>query len=246
MMLRAIIVVVAAIGLVSPQQGPTITGVVKTEAGRSIKDVMVQGCTSTVCMISMSDANGRFSIAGLNAGVRVAVKTAQDDSVTPLRAEAIAPLRLLDNSPVDIGTLYVPTLPKPIALSASDQQTVALPDGLSLTLRRSDLKIPATAADEDKISGRLIPARQLPRLADLGSEKIVAVYALYPFGAKSSSPIAVRIKSTLPSGTKVNLRTISEIDGTLSEPRGATSDGRFITSDAGTGIVNLTWLIASR
>jgi len=44
----------------------------------------------------------------------------------------------------------------------------------------------------------------------------------------------------------VNLRTISEIDGTLSEPSGATSDGRFITSDAGAGIVNLTWLIVSR
>jgi hypothetical protein len=241
-----IALILAGLGLMTFQQGPTITGVVKTEAGRAVQDVMVQGCTTTVCLVARTDAGGRFSIIGLKPPVRVAVKTQQDDRGAQLHAEAIVPLHLVDNSPVDVGTLYMPALPRPITLAAADAQTITLPDGLALTLRRYDLKVPVTAADEDKISARRIPAKQLPRFFDLGSERILAVYALYPFGAKSSSRIAVRMKTTLPSGTKVNLRTIHEIDGTLSQPQTATSNGKFLTSDPGTGIVNLTWLIMSR
>jgi hypothetical protein len=231
----------------TPPQGPAITGVVKNESGRAIEDLTVQGCTSTVCLFTTSDANGRFSIVGLEPPVRVVVKTPYDDNVTPWRAEAIAPVHLLGNSNVDVGTVYVPTLPKAVPLGpANDPQTIALPDGLSLTLRRADLKMPLGVAQDDLLSAKLIAPRQVPKFADLGSEKVVAVYALYPFGTKSQSPIAVRLTSTLPAGTKVRLRTVHELDGTLSEPRNATSDGKYITSDPGTGIVDLTWLLVSR
>jgi hypothetical protein len=245
--LLGLVLIAGAGARASILQSPTIVGTVRTDAGRAIHDIMVQGCTTTVCLVTRTDAAGRFSISGLTPPVRVAVKTPQDDTVSPWRAEAIAPLNLVTSGMVDIGTLYVPTLPKPVTLQTDkDLQTIALPDGLSLTLHRSDLKIPALAAHADKLSARLIPLKQAPRFDELGSEKIIALYALYPFASKSTSSIAVRAKTSLPAGTKVQMRTINELDGTLSEPHTGTSDGRFIKSDEGAGISSLTWLIISR
>jgi hypothetical protein len=44
----------------------------------------------------------------------------------------------------------------------------------------------------------------------------------------------------------VNFRTISEIDGHLSETAPGHADGSVVATDPGVGISELTWLVISR
>lgn len=230
------------------QDAPAVVGIVKDEAGNAIADLVVQACTLRICLLGKTDADGRFTVAGLEPPVDVAVKTPESDAMTPFRAESIAPVRLVNNSIVDVGTLYVSTLLPAITLgpTSSDPQEVALGDGLTLTLRRSDLTMPFGVTEDDQLAARLIALGHVPKLAELGSEKVVAVYALFPFGTKSKSKIPVGLPTTLPAGTKVRLRTIGELDGKLSAAESGTSDGKFVISDPGAGILNLTWLVVSQ
>jgi hypothetical protein len=62
----------------------------------------------------------------------------------------------------------------------------------------------------------------------------------------SSSPIAVRAPSDLPAGTAVRFRSISEIDGHLSEPALGLANGTAVETEPGAGITELTWLVISR
>jgi hypothetical protein len=88
--------------LPADSKGPTITGVVKDEAGRPLADWPVQGCTTRTCLTTTSDQNGRFSILGLDPPAEVAVKTPENAAITPMRAESIAPV-VLDRAGVDAG-----------------------------------------------------------------------------------------------------------------------------------------------
>ena len=65
--------------------------------------------------------------------------------------------------------------------------------------------------------------------------------------APSKVGVQFPLSAKLPAGTKINLRTVSEIDGTMSPAATATVgiDGLTVTSDQGQGISELTWLIAS-
>ena len=228
--------------------GPAIAGVIKDERGENLANLMVQACTARVCLAGRTNAVGRFVIGGLEAPADVIVKTPESDATTPFRAESVTPVHLMADALVDIGTQYVVTLRPPVTLApaSSDPQTVPLGDGLTLTLRRGDLHMPPSVAQDDRISARLIPPQQLPQFAELGAEDVLSVYALFPFGAKSTSAIAVRLPTELPAGTKVHLRTIGELDGRLSAASDATSDGHVLVSQPGTGITELTWLVASR
>ena len=55
------------------------------------------------------------------------------------------------------------------------------------------------------LAARRLPADRISAFRLPPGERIVAVYALHPFGAISDSPIGVRIPSTLPAGTPVFL-----------------------------------------
>jgi hypothetical protein len=230
------------------QEAPAVAGIVKDEAGNAIANLTVQACTVRVCLLGKTDADGRFTVAGLEPPVDVAVKTPENDAMTPFRAESIAPVRLVNNSTVDVGTLYVFTLLPVMTLgpTSGDPQEIALGDGLTLTLRRSDLTMPLGVTDDDQLAARSIALEHVPKLAELGSEKVVAVYALFPFATKSKSKISIRLPTTLPPGTKVRLRTIGELDGKLSAAESGTSDGKFVIADPGAGIFNLTWLVVSQ
>jgi hypothetical protein len=85
----------------------------------------------------------------------------------------------------------------------------------------------------------------VPVLPALGPETVVAAYAFYPFGARSQSKMGVRVPTSVPAGTALRLRTINELNGTLSGFEPGRSDGRFVTTDPGAGILELTWLIVS-
>lgn len=229
-------------------KGPAVSGIVIDEAGMGVPDQLVQACTTRVCFTGRTDAGGRFLIGGLDSPEDVIVKTPESDEITPFRAESIAPVHLVDDSVVDVGTLHMATLPAAVVLAppGSDPQTVTLGDGLTLTLRRSDLMMPPGVTQNDRLAARSIPPAHVPKLADLGAEKVVVAYALFPFATKSKSKVAVRLPTALAAGTKVHLRTVGELDGKLSVPESGTSDGQFVVSDPGTGIVDFTWLVVSR
>ena len=52
--------------------------------------------------------------------------------------------------------------------------------------------------------------------------------------------------STLPAGTPVKFRTIDEIDGSFSAAVPGRATGTHVTTDPGTGIGRLTYLVISR
>src|SRR5690606_7973377 len=114
-----------------------------------------------------------------------------------------------------------------------------------LTLNRADLtpRLGDTLVD---VAARAIPEDRFPTLMELDDETIVAVFALHPFAATSSSPIGVRAPSSLAAGTVVKFRSVSEIDGKLSAPALGVADGDSVATNAGEGIEELTWLVISR
>ncbi|MFB3814168.1 MAG: hypothetical protein ACE14L_08655 [Terriglobales bacterium] len=219
---------------------------VKDESGGNLAGVRVQGCTKTVCLTAATEPSGRFYISGFDVPVDVAVKIPEDETATPPRLEAVTPVRLVDDSVADAGTLYVPAMPAPVRLGVKSAQAVELSQDVALKLNSNDFVWPPTARRTDQLAARLLPSMHVPRFPELRGEEVVAVYAFFPFGTRSKSKIAVRLATTLPAGTSVRLRTVGELDGRLSSPEGATSNGRYIVSDPGTGITDLTWLVVSR
>lgn len=226
--------------------GPGLAGTLTDEAGAPIAYEMVLACMATTCLFGESGADGRF-LFPIEPTAEVALKTTGDPSATPRRAAALCPVRIVDDALVTVGNLHVPSLPAGVAIgpAGADPQTLLAGDGLTLTLRRADLtpRIGDTLVD---IAARQVPPAQVCPQLDLGDEEIVAVYALHPFAAVSSSPIGVQAPSDLPAGTVVRFRSISEIDGHLSEPAPGRATGTAVETDPGAGITELTWLVISR
>jgi hypothetical protein len=226
--------------------GPGLAGFLRDEAEAPIGFSMVLACLATTCYFGETDQNGHFYFV-IEPPAEIALKTLEDLSITPRRGASLAPVKLVDSSLVDVGSIYAPNLPTgdPIGPAALDPQTLEGGDGLQITLNRADLR-PRLGDVIGDLAARLIPEAHIPPIPELGSEEIVAVYALHPFGAHSTSPMAVRAASTLTAGTVVRFRSISEIDGLLSPPAMGTADGSFVSTDPGEGIEELSWLVISR
>jgi hypothetical protein len=226
--------------------GPGLAGILKDGDGEILANQQVLACMSTVCLYGMSAADGSFSFP-IEPPVAVALKTPEDLSVEPRRGSALCPVSIASSDLVVVGDLHCPLLPAgvPFGPATADPQVLAPGDGLELTLRRADLtpRVGDTLVDA---AARRVPPEQVCSQLAIPGEEIAAVYALHPFGALSSSPIAVRVPSDLPAGTPVSFRTIDEIDGTLSDPVPGTADGQFAATDADAGIAELSWLVLSR
>lgn len=227
------------------QNGPGIRGVLEDEDEDPLK-AMVLACLATTCYFGESDDQGRFYFM-IEPPAEIALKTLEDLDATPRRGATLAPVKLTDRSLIDVGTVYTPHLPAgtPLGPASSDPQALAAGDGLELTLNRADLR-PRLGDTLFDVAARAIPEPHIPPIPDLGSEQIIAVYAIHPFGAHSSSPIAVKAPSTVAAGTTVYFRSISELDGLLSPPATGLADGAFVATAAGQGITELSWLIISR
>lgn len=226
--------------------GPGLSGTLVDEAGAPIRFEQVLACMATVCLFGESGADGRF-VFPIEPPAEVALKTLPDLSSTSRRAASLCPVRIVDDALVRVGTFHVPSLPPgvPIGPASADPQTLMVGDGLELTLRRADLtpRIGDVLVDA---AARLVPPAQVCSQLDLGGEEILAVYALHPTAAVSASPIAVRAPSDLPAGTAVKFRTISELDGRLSDPAPGRATGTAVETDPSAGITELTWLVISR
>lgn len=226
--------------------GPGLTGVLRDEAGQPLGGTRILACMATVCLFGATDLDGRFYFA-IEPPAEIALKTPEDLSASPRLGATLCPVALNDGNLVNVGHVYVPTLPEgvPFGPVADDPQTLSAGDGLTLTLRRADLTPRLGDALVDA-AARRIPPERTPWLSALGDEEIIAVYAIHPFGASSSSPIGVRVPSDLPAGTAVKFRSISEIDGLLSEAAPGRATGTAVETDPGAGISELSWLVISR
>jgi hypothetical protein len=236
-------VVAFAIQANHPESG--VTGVLKNEAGRPLAGAKVLACMTKVCLVGETGADGRFRFS-IDPPVDIVIKTEPDLAASPRRGAAMMPVALAGRRVIDVGSVYVPSLPAglPFGPGADDPQTVAAGDGLELTLSRKALK-PRPGDVIVELAARRVPAARAPKYATLGGEEVIAVYALYPFAATSATPIAVRVASTLPDGAAVKFRTINEIDGTFSAPVPGRASAGFVATDAGAGITGLTWLVIS-
>ena len=223
-----------------------IAGVLQDEAGRPIADANVMACMSTVCLYSKSAADGRFGF-DVEPPADIAIKTDGDPSATPRRAAALYPVRLTEARVMDVGVVRSPSLPDgvPLAAAAKDPQTIQAGDGLTLILNRGALT-PRLGEVLIDVAARQVPAALLPRYTGLGNDQVLAVYALHPFAAKSTVPIQVKARTPLPDGTVVRFRTISEIDGQFSPPVSGRAAGGWVSTDAGAGISELTYLVIAR
>ena len=118
-------------------------------------------------------------------------------------------------------------------------------DGLELSLIARDVKA-SPGHVLMNLAARRLPADRISAFRLPPGERIVAVYALHPFGAISDSPIGVRIPSTLPAGTPVKFWAIGELDGGLLAPVAGRATGQHVATAPDTGITVLTYLLISR
>ena len=245
----------AACGGAAPAAGPPaetravesgITGVLQDEEGQPLVEAPVLACMSTTCYSGTTNDAGKFSFS-LDAPAHVVIKTEEDRSAARPRAAAMAPVSLTEPRVIDVGEVLVPTLPDGPILSRAraGAQGLDVGDGLRLTLQRSALT-PAPGGVIVDAAARRIPAAFLPRYRVPAGEELLAVYALHPFAATSSVPIPVRAPSDTPAGTRVLFRTISEIDGRLSDAVPGRATGTYVATDSSRGIDRLTYLVISR
>lgn len=226
--------------------GPGLAGFLRDENGDLLAGEQVLACMSTTCLFGEADDSGFFFFE-LEPPADVALKTVEDGDPEPRRAGSVCPIDIVDQELVYAHTLYVPLLPDGVLIGPEedDPQTLAVGDGLELTLRRADLTPRLGDALVDAAARAVPPDLRCPQLV-LPGEEIVAVYALHPWAAISSSPVAARAPSDLAAGTEVKFRTISDIDGEWSEPAIGHADGSAVSTDEGQGFLELSWLVVSR
>lgn len=225
--------------------GPGLAGFLRDADGELLPEQQVLACMDTTCLFGETDTDGFFFFE-IEPVEDVALKTTGDPDTEPRRAAALCPIDIVDDELVYAQTLYVPLLPDGVLFGPEedDPQTLEVGDGMVLTLNRADLTPRLGDTLVDAAARAVPPEQRCPQLVIPG-EDVLAVYALHPFAATSSSPIAVRAPSNLPAGTEVRMRTISEIDGELSAPVTAVADGTSVATPEG-GITELSWLVVSR
>lgn len=228
--------------------GPGISGVLREKSGATLDHAEVMACMATTCLFGSTDARGRFSFTvdpPAGGVAEVAIKTREDPSADPPRGSALCPVRVDGSSRVDVGNVYVPALAHGTSLGTAekDPQVLGAGAGVELGLRRADLVANGHALSD--IAAAAIPKDQIPAMVRVAGEKVVAAFGLHPFGVTSRSPMSLKAPLSLPDGAAVNIRTISDIDGRLSPVVPGHVGGGFVTTDAGTGITQLTWVVVS-
>ena len=230
------------------QTSPTIVGVLQDESGRPVRNAAIQACTAAVCFPSESGDDGRFRFdLQLKTPVQVLLKTPEQLMGQPRRAAAMAPVEVRGTAAIDAGVVLVPTLPAGVALPAAGAgpRALVVGDGLELTLDARRLKA-APGSVVMSLAARRIPTARVPAYRLPAGERVLAVYALHPFGATSEAPVGVRAPLALAAGTPVKFRTVGELDGTLSDPVPGRASGRDVTTSPSVGISHLTYLVISR
>lgn len=226
--------------------GPGAGGVLIDADGLPIAGAMVLGCTEVTCIYATSEADGWFWF-DTDPDWQMAIKTKEDLALAPRRGAALEPCVIIGQTAIDIGELYAPSLPdgQPWASEAADPQVFDAGDGLTLQMNRADVTLAILESFDDVAAAR-IPEDYVPTYPDLpAGETLVGVWAVHPFAAYSSSPVAVAVESTLPAGTVVHFRYVDSLGGELSPPAVGESDGTVARTDPGEGLYELSYVVVS-
>ena len=228
--------------------GGRIAGTVIDLAQQGFPGASVKLC-ATSCQEVTTDSAGRFEIAEVGAasyGLHVELPGAAPTDY----GKVVVPIYYFDPrvAPVQkVTPIVLPRAGQPISLVAG-KQTVAIDATLSLTLDADALTLPA-GAGPPRLAGIRVPAAIYPDFClPSGDGRILAEWALTPFGATSSAPITIRIGDGfgLPGGSSVIL---SSIDPDFGRPERigtgtVSADGKAIDAVTTMG-ARLTWLVVS-
>ena len=113
--------------------GPGLAGLLIDPMGQPRPTTDVLACMATTCLFGESGPDGRFFFP-IEPPAEVALKTHHELTRTPRLAAALEPVRIVDDSLVDVGTLYTPELPEGVVIgpATDDPQILAVGDGLEL------------------------------------------------------------------------------------------------------------------
>lgn len=228
--------------------GGRIAGTVIDLSQKGFPGVSVKLC-ATACREVTTDSAGRFEIAdvaaasyGLHVELPGAAPTDYGKVVVPIYYfdPRVAPVQM-------VAPIALPRAGQPTDLVAG-KQTVAIDATLSLTLDADALTLPP-GAGPPRLAGIRVPAAIYPDFClPSGDGRILAEWALMPFGATSSAPISIHIADGfgLPANSSV---VLSSVDPDFGRPeRIATgtvsADGTQIDALTATG-PRLTWLVVS-
>ena len=228
--------------------GGRIAGTVIDLAQKGFAGVSVKLC-ATSCREVTTDSAGRFEIADVAAasyGLHVELPGAAATDY----GKVVVPIYYFDPRVAPVQTVAPIVLPRagqPVNLVAG-KQTVAIDATLSLNLDADALTLPP-GAGPPRLAGIRVPAAIYPDFClPSGDGRILAEWALAPFGAMSSMPIAIHIADGfgLASGSSV---VLSSIDPDFGRPERigtgtVAADGASINGLTTTG-PRLTWLVVS-
>lgn len=229
--------------------GARITGTVIDLDRHGIKGVKINLCGPS-CREVTTDSAGIFelpNVAAASYGLHAELPGAQAIDF----GKVVVPIYYLDPKATPVRTvppIVLPRLGAPLPLGAG-KQTVAIDATLSLTLDADALLFPA-GAGASQLAGLRIPAGLYPDFClPSGDGRIIAEWALGPFGTTSSAPITVHIAESFglqPGSTVV----LSSIDPDFGQPERqslgkVSADGKSIDSVATMELHRLTWLVVS-
>lgn len=229
--------------------GARITGTVIDLDRHGLAGVRIKLCGPS-CREVTTDSSGIFEIPNVlsaSYGLHAELPGAQAVDY----AKVVVPIYYLDpkQTPVrPVPPIVLPKLAAPTALAAG-KQTVAIDATLTLTLDADALTFPA-GSGAAQLAGRRVPAGLYPDFClPSGDGRILAEWAIGPFGTTSSAPISVHIADGLglqPGATVV----LSSIDPDFGRPERqglgkVSADGKSIDSLAPLELRRLTWLVIS-
>lgn len=151
-----------------------------------------------------------------------------DGSVNPRLVPLVLP-KITTDAPVPAGV-----------------QSLAVDATLALTLDSSTLMLPQGGA-AGHLGGVRIPAGLYPNFC-VPSARVLAMWAFTPTGITSSTPVGISLSESLGllPGTTVSFVEISPADGRPATAASGTvsADGKSIKTPLGSGLHQLSWLLA--
>ena len=236
--------VAACLAPPAPPPGvPTVAGRLVSHAGAPIGDALVIACASGYCQDGRTRSDGRFQFHFRRAST-VSLRADGVIAGPGRRATAWLPHVRAGGEPVDVGDWVAPDLPPPVPLPARGTTARwAVGDGLALMIARDALRAPVHTYLHEGAARRL-PDAAAAAFTGAGS-RVLAVYAIEPFGTHSRTPIAVEATVGGPA-QPVHFVTIDATDGRWSPPvPGWVDDAGSARSAPGEGVLELSYLVVT-
>jgi hypothetical protein len=216
------------------------TGRVIDASGAPWPNARMQICAS-ICYAFTAGADGTFSSAiGKTDTYAVDATSAANDGRTASRTVYS---RVIDQD-VALGDIVVQETGTGISLSSAAIDVAVDADLTLLAVDPTALALPAGVTSA-YAAGVRVKAPAFPAY-DVSGKTILAMWALNPFSAKSSKPIAVTIKNGfgIAANAKLAMRAVDDTTGLLLAeiPMTVSSDATTITTDSG-GLDRLTWIV---